>query len=287
MKEYETNIVPLEGSQYGQRRYTCPDQTEMAEVKRAVTAISKGVTDVSIRMDHGKDHSMDKAVDDNSGLSVTVEVKVKVSMANQMVDQQETPLRHTLSFKTALAKKVNNNFKDKEEAETLAEDLTEQQIEFVGSCLSKDRQDGESATIVQQIISTLLTDAVNQHFINCNTDHFIIATDENVSVDSDKNNVHDPVELNLNKSDFQQDLRSENGSQQTPLEFEDGAGTQSEIEDEAPVGQIPTAFLLLREPVATPERQSWDERIIFPMEHEVKGVSLWSTVLLLSRICTM
>ena len=273
MKEYETNIVPLEGSQYGQRRYTCPDQTEMAEVKRAVTAISKGVTDVSIRMDRGKDHSMDKAVDDNSSLSVTVEVKVKVSMANQMVDQQETPLRHTLSFKTALAKKVNNNFKDKEEAETLAEDLTEQQIEFVGRSLSKDRQDGESATIVQQIISTLLTDAVN-----CNTDHFIIATDENVSVDSDKNNVHDPVELNLNKSDFQQDLRSENGSQQTPLEFEDGAGTQSEIEieDEAPLGQIPTAFLLLREPVATPERQSWDERIIFPMEHEVKGVSLWS-----------
>ena len=274
MKEYETNIVPIERSPFGQRRYTCPDQTEMAEVKRAVTAISKGVADVSIRMDRGKDHFMDKAVVDNSSLSVTVEVKVKVSMANQMVDHQETPLRQTLSFKTALAKKVNNNFNDEEEGETLAADLTEQPIEFVSRSLSKDRQDGESVAIVQQILSTLLTDVANQHLSNCNTDHFIIETEENNSVDSDKNSVHDPVELNLNKSDFQQDLQSENYSQQTTLEFEDGAGAHTETEDEAPVGQIPTAFLLLREPVATPERQTWDERIIFPMEHEVKRVSL-------------
>ena len=268
-KEFETNIVPLEGSPYIQRRYTCPEQTEMAVVKKAVTGTSKGKGVSRQQMMVGKDQSLDKVVDDKSSLSITVEVKVKVSMANQL----ETPLRHTLSFKTAIAKKVNN-LKDPEKAAN----HSEQPIDFVTKRLDEDCQTGESVAIVQEILSTLLTDVVNQHNSNCITEHFTIAREENIAIDPDRNSEFEPAQLNLKKSDSKQDLGSEKFSQQTALEFVDGAGAQTEIDAEVPVGGIPTAFWLLRDPVATPESQPlpWDERIIFPMEHEVKGVSLWS-----------
>ena len=177
---------------------------------------------------------------------------MKVSTANQSVEHQETALKQTLCFKT---KKFN----------ALAPKLSEQAIEFASGKLGEeeDCKYGESVAIVQEILSILLTDVVN-----CNNENFIRTKEENISVASDKNTVIDPVELNWKISDFKEDPGSEKAEAEV--------GRNAEVGEEAPVGQIPTAFLLLRDPLATPESPSWNERIIFPMEHEVKGVSLWS-----------
>ena len=196
---------------------------------------------------------------------------MKVALGRELQNSSPGPT-HTFAAEIAEVEKKAKIEDEKTRTVLLAATPSEQPIKVSNTCQSYHRRENESYLIVGQILSTFLEDLIDQMCSN---------SEKSCGLDNDILPVHQsPTQMALG---FEPPLDHLGSS--APKEAPFGYHGPSEVSfdhsvpneahfsahdpSEAPLGQIPTTFVLLREPVAGGESQTWDDRIIFPMEHEV------------------
>ena len=197
---------------------------------------------------------------------------MKVALGRELQNSSPGPT-HTFATEIAEVEKKAKIEEEKTRTVLLAATPSEQPIKVSNTCQSYHRRENESYLIVGQILSTFLEDLIDQMCSN---------SEKSCGLDNDILPVHQsPTQMALG---FEPPLDHLGSS--APKEAPFGYHGPSEVSfdhsvpneahfsahdpSEAPLGQIPTTFVLLREPVAGGESQTWDDRIIFPMEHEVR-----------------
>ena len=215
--------------------------------------------------------------DQKSGISL----KLKVALGRELQNSSPRPT-HTFATEIAEMEKKARIEDEKTRTVLLAATLTEQPIKVSNTRQSYHRRENESSLIVGQILSTFLGDLIDQMCSNseksCGLDNDILSVHQSppkialgfeppldyLGFSAPKEapfGYHGPSEVSYDRH------VSSEVSHGHPVPNE--AHFSAHDPSEAPLGQIPTAFVLLREPVAGGESQTWDDRIIFPMEHEV------------------